>query len=289
MRLKLLYISSGWGTAKNCLPCSCFHLCCKLCLGLMQSRKQLPSILGHHPKTLVLLGIEPYAIFLTATRYHQLSSTSHTFPKAWDLLITEAADWGKHFVQNDAKREWLILLRWRRSTGQPAWQVEVASYLRKHPPGLLLCPARSNIPRSCLHTTIFLSMKMRTLLKAQQIQTKTPHFCICWDYFRHPPYHTSPQSLATASNTSDSILLLFTPVHVTVGFFFLPWSNHLLLFLYLQNLSTTFSGASMVVHVLICPTPLPPHLLPCPTHREKHGPKVGHKIWLRNDHTTEPA
>lgn len=219
MRLKWMCISSGWGTAKNCLPCSCFHLCCKLCLRLMQSRKQLPSILGYHPKTLVLLGTEPYTIFLTATRYHQLSSTSHAFPEAWDLLITQAAYWGKHFVQNDAKREWLILLRWRWSTGRPAWQVEVASYLRKHPPGLLLCPARSNLPRSHLHTTIFLSMKTRTLLKAQQIQTKTPHFCVCWDYFPCPPYHTSPQSLATASDTSDSILLLFTPVHATVGFF----------------------------------------------------------------------
>ena len=54
----------------------------------MQSRKQLQRVPGHHPNTLVLLGTEPYTIFLIATRY-QLSSTSHKFPKAWDLLNIE--------------------------------------------------------------------------------------------------------------------------------------------------------------------------------------------------------
>lgn len=57
----------------------------------------------------------------------------------------------------------------------------------------------------------------------------------------------------------SSILLIHS--HSYYYWIFLSWSNHLLLFLYLQNLSTMFSGTPVAVYVLICPTLLPPHLL----------------------------
>ncbi|XP_019780752.1 uncharacterized protein [Tursiops truncatus] len=68
----------------------------------MQTRKQLQRILGHHPKTLVLLGTEPYAIFLTATRHH-VSSTSHKFPEVkviyWVTSLAESRNQSLQWIR----------------------------------------------------------------------------------------------------------------------------------------------------------------------------------------------
>lgn len=86
-----MYINNSWEAVTVCIHFSCFHLCYRLCLRahrLMKTRKQGQRILGHHPRTLILLGTEPY-MFLMTPKY-RLSSTSHKFPEASGLLMLEA-------------------------------------------------------------------------------------------------------------------------------------------------------------------------------------------------------
>lgn len=96
-----MYINSAQGIAKNYIHFNCFYLCCKLCLwaqGLMQARKQLQRILGHHPKTLVLLGTEPYTILLMATRYHVSSTVTSSLRHKPSNFRSSLA---KYFAQKD--------------------------------------------------------------------------------------------------------------------------------------------------------------------------------------------
>lgn len=124
----------------------------------------------------------------------------------------------------------------------------------KHLPNVTTSPGTAYLlPFSCLF------LRTRTLLKAQQIQTKTSlSICVCWDCFRNPYYtrRHCPRPLPQIRVTPPSVTLIHSCS--CCCWIFLPWSNHFLLFLHLQNLYTMFSEAPVVVHV-ICPTPLLPH------------------------------
>lgn len=114
-----------------------------------------------------------------------------------------------------------------------SWKLWVPSCLLKHPQ---ICCCLQQLPT--FPGTTYLPPFWGPSWKHNKFKLRPrSSICVCWDYFRYPPYHTSLQSLAIASNTSHSTHLLFsfTHVHSTVDFF-LPWSNHL----YLQNVFTNW-------------------------------------------------